>query len=158
SFHSCCDARLPKLFNRRLYVNHICCTTFDGCRVDCVVEIGGPRTIAMSLKALAVGAHVSLVGKGLAQTGAGREPLFVIGPGITFGSISVASRADFEKPAVPPGRRLRWMQPEELRHWPRFACSRSPALNPLGWPAFRGQPLSAARLEHELPYPRRTFL
>jgi len=27
--------------------------------VDCVVEIGGPGTIAMSLKALAVGGHIS---------------------------------------------------------------------------------------------------
>ncbi len=32
----------------------------DGRGVDCVVEIGGPGTIAMSLKALAVGGHVSL--------------------------------------------------------------------------------------------------
>jgi NADPH:quinone reductase-like Zn-dependent oxidoreductase len=45
----------------------------DGRGVDCVVEIGGPGTIAKSLKALAVGGHVSLIG-----------------------SISVGSRADFE--------------------------------------------------------------
>ena len=31
----------------------------DGRGVDCVVEIGGPGTIAMSLKALAVGGHTS---------------------------------------------------------------------------------------------------
>ena len=30
----------------------------DGRGVDCVIEIGGPGTIAMSLKALAVGGHV----------------------------------------------------------------------------------------------------
>jgi NADPH:quinone reductase-like Zn-dependent oxidoreductase len=34
----------------------------DGRGVDCVVEIGGPGTIAMSLRALAVGGHVSLIG------------------------------------------------------------------------------------------------
>jgi NADPH:quinone reductase-like Zn-dependent oxidoreductase len=34
----------------------------DGRGVDCVVEIGGPGTIAKSLKALAVGGHVSLIG------------------------------------------------------------------------------------------------
>jgi NADPH:quinone reductase-like Zn-dependent oxidoreductase len=34
----------------------------DGRGVDCIVEIGGPGTIAMSLKALAVGGHVSLIG------------------------------------------------------------------------------------------------
>jgi NADPH:quinone reductase-like Zn-dependent oxidoreductase len=33
----------------------------DGRGVDCVVEIGGPGTIAMSLKGLAVGGHVSLI-------------------------------------------------------------------------------------------------
>src|SRR5215470_2692385 len=96
---------LPELFNRRLYVNHICCAIgFGGCRVDCVVEIGEPGTIAMSLKALAVGGHVSLIGASLSQSGAGLDPLLLTGRGITLGSISVASRADFGKPAVPPGR------------------------------------------------------
>jgi NADPH:quinone reductase-like Zn-dependent oxidoreductase len=38
--------------------------------VDCVVEIGGPGTIAMSLTALAVGGHVSLIGASLSQSGA----------------------------------------------------------------------------------------
>ena len=37
----------------------------DGRGVDCVVEIGGPGTIAMSLQALAVGGHVSLIGASL---------------------------------------------------------------------------------------------
>ena len=35
----------------------------DGRGIDCVVEIGGPGTIAMSLNALAVGGHVSLIGR-----------------------------------------------------------------------------------------------
>ena len=64
--------------------------------VDCVVEIGGPGTIAMSLKALDVGGHVSLIGSSLSQSGAGLDPLLLTGRGITLGSISVGSRADFE--------------------------------------------------------------
>ena len=39
----------------------------DGRGVDCIVEIGGPGTIAMSLKALAVGGHVSLIGASLSS-------------------------------------------------------------------------------------------
>jgi NADPH:quinone reductase-like Zn-dependent oxidoreductase len=53
--------------------------------VDCVVEIGGPGTIAMSLKALAVGGHVSLIGVSLSQSGAGLDPLLLTGRGITLG-------------------------------------------------------------------------
>jgi len=68
----------------------------DGRGVDCVVEIGGPVTIAMSLKALAVGGHVSLIGASLSQSGAGLDPLLLSGQGITLGSVSVGSRADFE--------------------------------------------------------------
>ena len=64
--------------------------------VDCVVEIGGPGTIAMSLKALAVGGHVSLIGASLSSSGTGLDPLLLTGRGITLGSISVGSRADFE--------------------------------------------------------------
>ena len=64
--------------------------------VDCVVEIGGPGTIAMSLRALAVGRHVSLIGAGLSSSGAGLDPLLLTGRGIALGSISVGSRADFE--------------------------------------------------------------
>jgi len=68
----------------------------DGRGVDCIVEIGGPGTIAMSLKALAVGGHVSLIGASLSSSGAGLDPLLLTGRGITLGSISVGSRADFE--------------------------------------------------------------
>jgi NADPH:quinone reductase-like Zn-dependent oxidoreductase len=64
--------------------------------VDCVVEIGGPGTIAMSLKALAVGGHVSLIGASLSSSGTGLDPLLLTGRGITVGSISVGSRTDFE--------------------------------------------------------------
>ena len=68
----------------------------EGRGVDCVVEIGGPGTIAMSLGALAVGGHVSLIGASLSPSGAGLDPLLLTGRGITVGSISVGSRADFE--------------------------------------------------------------
>ena len=68
----------------------------DGRGVDCVIEIGGPGTIAMSLKALAVGGHVSLIGASLTPSETGLDPLLLTGRGITLGSISVGSRADFE--------------------------------------------------------------
>ena len=48
--------------------------------VDCVVEIGGPGTIAMSLKALAVGGHLSLIGASFSKSGAGLDPLFADRP------------------------------------------------------------------------------
>jgi NADPH:quinone reductase-like Zn-dependent oxidoreductase len=67
-----------------------------GSGVDCVVEIGGPGTIAMSLKALAVGGHVSLIGASLSSSGAGLDPLLLTGRGNTLASISVGTRADFE--------------------------------------------------------------
>jgi NADPH:quinone reductase-like Zn-dependent oxidoreductase len=71
----------------------------DARGIDCLVEIGGPRTIAMSLGALAVGGHVSLIGANwceLYAIGNGLDPLLLTGRGITLGSISVGSRADFE--------------------------------------------------------------
>jgi NADPH:quinone reductase-like Zn-dependent oxidoreductase len=68
----------------------------DGRGGDCVVEIGGPGTIAKSLKALAVGGHVSLIGASLSPSETGLDPLLLTGRGITLGSISVGSRTDFE--------------------------------------------------------------
>jgi NADPH:quinone reductase-like Zn-dependent oxidoreductase len=68
----------------------------DGRGVDCVVEIGGPGTIAMSLGALVVGGHVSLIGANLSRSGTGLDPLLLTGRGITVGAISVGSRTDFE--------------------------------------------------------------
>jgi NADPH:quinone reductase-like Zn-dependent oxidoreductase len=68
----------------------------DGRGVDFVVEIGGPGTIAKSLKALAVGAHVSLIGASLSPAGTMLDPLLLTGRGITVGSISVGCRANFE--------------------------------------------------------------
>jgi len=68
----------------------------DGRGVDCVVEIGGPGTIAMSLSALAVGGHISMIGASLTPSGTGLDPLLLTGRGTTLGSISVGSRTDFE--------------------------------------------------------------
>ena len=50
----------------------------------------------MSLKALGVGGHVSLIGGSLSPSGTMLDPLLLTGRGITLGSISVGSRADFE--------------------------------------------------------------
>ena len=50
----------------------------------------------MSLQALAVGGHVSLIGASLSSSGTELDPLLLSGRGITLGSISVGSRADFE--------------------------------------------------------------
>ena len=41
----------------------------DGRGVDCVVEIGGPGTLANSIKSLAVGGHISLIGSSLSRSG-----------------------------------------------------------------------------------------
>ena len=49
-----------------------------------------------SLQALAVGGHVSLIGASLSSSGTELDPLLLSGRGITLGSISVGSRADFE--------------------------------------------------------------
>jgi alcohol dehydrogenase len=63
----------------------------DGRGIDCVVEISGPGTIAMSLAALAVGGHVSLIGASLTPSGTRLDPLLLAGRGIRLGSISVGA-------------------------------------------------------------------
>jgi len=68
----------------------------DGRGADCVVEIGGPGTLANSIKALAVGGHISLIGSSLSRFGFMLDPLLLGGRGMTLGSISVGSRTDFE--------------------------------------------------------------
>jgi NADPH:quinone reductase-like Zn-dependent oxidoreductase len=68
----------------------------DGRGVDCVVEIGGPGTLTQSIKCLAVGGHISLIGSSLSRPGIMLDPLLLGGRGMTLGSISVGSRADFE--------------------------------------------------------------
>jgi alcohol dehydrogenase len=69
----------------------------DGRGIDCVVEIGGPGTIAMSLEALAVGGHVSLIGASLSPSGAGLDPLLLTGRGITVGR-SASGAAPISRP------------------------------------------------------------
>ncbi len=68
----------------------------DGRGADCVVEIGGPGTLANSIKALAVGGHISLIGSSLSRSGVMLDPLLLGGRGMTLSSISVGGRADFE--------------------------------------------------------------
>jgi NADPH:quinone reductase-like Zn-dependent oxidoreductase len=64
--------------------------------VDCVVEIGGPDTLANSIKSLAVGGHISLIGSSLSRSGIMLDPLLLGGRDMSLASISVGSRADFE--------------------------------------------------------------
>ena len=45
--------------------------------VDCVVEIGGPGTLANSIKSLAVGGHISLIGSSLSRSGIVLDPLLL---------------------------------------------------------------------------------
>ena len=54
-----------------------------GSGVDCVVEIGGPGTIAMPLKALALGGHEPYWGKSH-PIGTGLDPLLLTGRGNTL--------------------------------------------------------------------------
>ncbi len=68
----------------------------QGRGVDCIVEIGGPGTLANSIKSLAVGGHISLIGSSLSRSGTMLDPLLLGGRGMTLGSISVGSRADFK--------------------------------------------------------------
>jgi len=63
---------------------------------DCIVEIGGPGTLTNSIKSLAVGGHISLIGSSLSRSGVMLDPLLLGGRGLSLGSISVGSRADFE--------------------------------------------------------------
>ena len=50
----------------------------------------------MSLKALAVGGHISRIGASLSPSRTGLDPLLLTGRGTTLGSISVDSRVHFE--------------------------------------------------------------
>ena len=68
----------------------------EGRGADCVVEIGGPGTLANSIESLAIGGHISLIGSSLLRSGTMLDPLLLGGRGMTLGSISVGSRADFE--------------------------------------------------------------
>jgi NADPH:quinone reductase-like Zn-dependent oxidoreductase len=101
----------------------------NGRGVDCVVEIGGPGTIAMSLKALGVGGHISLIGASLSLSDTGLDPLLLTGRGISVGAISVGSRADFE--AMHRAIAMHRLHPVIDRTFP-FAAAKD------ALPAFRG--------------------
>lgn len=60
-----------------------------------VIEVGGPGTLARSLKALGVGGYVVLIGtvSGIGQL---LDPTLFRGKGITMRSVSVGSRQSFE--------------------------------------------------------------
>ena len=83
---------------------------------DCVVEIGGPGTLTNSIKALAVGGHISLIGSSLSRGGIMLDPLLLGGRGMSLGSISVGSRTDFE--AMNRAIRLHRLQPVIDRVFP----------------------------------------
>lgn len=63
--------------------------------VDRVVEVGGPGTLAQSIKAAAYGGEVSLVGA-LAAGGSGIDFMSVFMNQVTLRCISVGSRSDME--------------------------------------------------------------
>lgn len=63
--------------------------------VDYVVEVGGPGTLPRSIKATALGGHITLIGI-IAGTGQMLDPLSLRGKGLTLRSITVGSRQSFE--------------------------------------------------------------
>jgi NADPH:quinone reductase-like Zn-dependent oxidoreductase len=67
----------------------------SGRGVDRVVEVGGPGTLAQSIKAVAYGGEISLVGA-LAAGGSGIDFMSVFMNQVTLRCISVGSRSDME--------------------------------------------------------------
>jgi len=49
---------------------------------DCIVEIGGPGTLTNSIKSLAIGGHISLIGSSLSRSGVMLDPLLLGGRGM----------------------------------------------------------------------------
>jgi NADPH:quinone reductase-like Zn-dependent oxidoreductase len=67
----------------------------DGKGVDHVVEVGGPGTLEQSMKSVAAGGHIALIGV-LTGFGAPSTSLFpLLAKNITLNGIYVGSRADF---------------------------------------------------------------
>jgi len=50
----------------------------------------------MSLKGLAVGGHIGLIGASISASESGLDPLLLTGRGIILGAVSVGSRTHFE--------------------------------------------------------------
>jgi NADPH:quinone reductase-like Zn-dependent oxidoreductase len=63
--------------------------------VDHVIELGGPATLARSLRCLALGGHIVIIGV-LGGTGHMLDPTLLRGKGITLHALSVGSRQSFE--------------------------------------------------------------
>jgi NADPH:quinone reductase-like Zn-dependent oxidoreductase len=69
----------------------------DGRGVDCVVEIGGPGTIAMSLKALAAGGHISLIAASLSRSGTGLVPYCRLAAALPLGRSASGAAPTFRR-------------------------------------------------------------
>lgn len=67
----------------------------SGRGVDHVVEVGGPATLARSVKCAGLGAHIVMVGI-LGGAGEMLDPTLLRGKGVTLRTISVGSRQSFE--------------------------------------------------------------
>jgi NADPH:quinone reductase-like Zn-dependent oxidoreductase len=67
----------------------------DGRGADRVVEIGGPGTLMRSIRSLAVGGHLALVGI-LARDPTAFDPMELVNKHATFGHVTVGSRDAFE--------------------------------------------------------------
>ena len=82
--------------------------------VDRVVEVGGPGTLAKSIKSVGLGGHITLIGI-IAGTGQMLDPLSLRGKGITMRSITVGSRQDFD--AMNRAIELHGLRPVLDRKW-----------------------------------------
>lgn len=69
--------------------------TTDGLGVDCVVEVGGPGTMAQSLRAVRPGGEIASIGF-LSAEGPGIDFFALFASGATFRHISVGSREGLE--------------------------------------------------------------
>jgi NADPH:quinone reductase-like Zn-dependent oxidoreductase len=63
--------------------------------VDHVIELGGPATLARSLKCLGLGGHIVIIGV-LGGAGQMLDPTLLRGKGVTLHALSVGSRQSFE--------------------------------------------------------------
>jgi NADPH:quinone reductase-like Zn-dependent oxidoreductase len=68
----------------------------DGRGVDCVVEVGGPGTLARSMDAIAHGGRIALIGVLAAMAGPAANPLALMRKGASLHGVFVGSRTMFE--------------------------------------------------------------
>jgi hypothetical protein len=67
--------------------------------------LAGAGTLANSIRSLAVGGHISLIGSSLSRSGTMLDPLLLGERGMTLGSISVGSRTGTPTAAIGQARR-----------------------------------------------------